>query len=299
MAVNSSNDTRRPPSSSSPLSFYFFLHDCFNSTVGSTNVLAFTITSALLLLPLYTFVFYLGYQRWRRHPSLRSTSHSDLFTYHMVTIELMNVTGSALCSVGIFAGFPGLLTLGMYLLPINLTGQTLFHILTCAERYMAVIHPVTYLGLKKPNGVRTRNVAIGCSWLLCIVGICRVSITEPLSLLVLSLSIGSFSIIVILFCSISVLCVLIRPGPGENGGGRWGVSQSKLKAFVTIITILGVLLLRSGGMMITNIMMETMPLSGRVKCGLWMSIVWFCMPSSLVLPLLFLHRVGKITCKKT
>lgn len=51
------------------------------------------------------------------------------------------------------------------------------------------------------------------------------------------------SIIISSFCSLSVIFVLIRPGPGKHGGNRERVVQSKKMAY-TIVAILGVLVLR-------------------------------------------------------
>ncbi|KAJ4945170.1 hypothetical protein JOQ06_013706, partial [Pogonophryne albipinna] len=72
-------------------------------------------------------------------------------------------------------------------------GESLFHVLTCLERYLAVVRPIIYLRLRNVQGVRIRNISIG----------------------------------------LSVLCVLIRPGPGN--GER--VDQSKQSAFYTVTAI--------------------------------------------------------------
>lgn len=50
-------------------------------------------------------------------------------------------------------------------------GEILFHILTCVERCLAVVHPVPYLRLKNKRGVRIQAVSTGCVWLLRFVGI--------------------------------------------------------------------------------------------------------------------------------
>ncbi|KAG8005896.1 hypothetical protein GBF38_004938 [Nibea albiflora] len=161
----------------------------------------------ILLLPLFILVLYLGYQRWRRQHSVATattTSHSDVFTFHMVVLELLGILGSSFYCYGIYTNQREEMSYGLHVYFIVSPGQTLFHLLTCVDRYLAVVHPVTYLRLRQAGGVRIRNVSIG----------------------------------------LSVLCVLIRPGPGEVGGNRRQVDQSKQRAFHTISVIMAVLLLR-------------------------------------------------------
>ncbi|KAJ4918612.1 hypothetical protein JOQ06_027846 [Pogonophryne albipinna] len=175
-------------------------------------------------------ITYLGLRQGRGSKKPRSsssaTSHSDHFTYHSIFMQLNEFLGIALFFTGGFIGLRKMFDLGIALLIVPSVGKALFHLLTCVERYLAVVHPITYLGLRQGGGVRIRNLSIGC--------VC-----------------------------ISVLYVLKRPGPGEVGGNRKRVDQSKQRAFYTIMAITGVILL-----------------------------------SSLMLPLLFLHRAGKLQCCK-
>ncbi|KAI9524359.1 hypothetical protein NQZ68_018096 [Dissostichus eleginoides] len=210
--------------------------ECLISRPGSLIFTSFHIASNLLILPICIFALYLGFQRWRQQSSTSSTtSHSDIFTFHMVLMELVDYIGSTL---RIYAWY----------------GRAYFHVLTCVERYLAVVHPVTYLSLKGQRGVRIRNICIG----------------------------------------MSVLCVLIRPRPGEQGGDRTIVDQSKRRAFYTIVAILGVLLFRSCG----NMALVVLNVFNEGICVMVVSESWFTLPSSLVLPLLFLHRAGKLSCCK-
>ena len=298
MSVNSSNSSLLPHPLPSSLKLYYVIDKCLNSTVGSFNNTAFTITSILFLLPLYILILYLGHQRWRQQRSGTAMSHSDLFTYNMVVIELMNILGFILCCCAVFTDLPKMMIPGVFLLSVNLLGQMYFHILTCVERYLAVVHPVTYLGLRKASGIRIRNITIGCVWLLCFAGTGLLAIEENMSLSIIYFCLKALSLILVSFCSLSVLFVLIRPGPGEGGGSRQQVHQSKLRAFYTIMAILGVLLLRFGGNILTTALYTSPHLGEVERCGIWLCNVWICLPSSLVLPLLFLHRAGKLPCCK-
>ena len=213
------------------------------------------------------------------------TSHSDIFTYHLVTMELMGVLGFIISCCGFFRHDFMTIWAGYYLWSTTWYGEIFFHILTCAERYLAVVHPIIYLSLKGERGVRVRNIIIGCVWLLSIGGSCLVHLAIVSSILNICLSI--FSLILISLCNLSVLCVLIHPGPGEQGGDRERVDQSKKRAFYTIMAILGVLLLRFSW----NIIWIYFDLrGGGPQCETSLSDFWLNLPSSLVIPLLFLRR---------
>ncbi|KAK2863416.1 hypothetical protein Q5P01_002949 [Channa striata] len=125
---------------------------------------------------------------------------------------------------------------GLNVFFIIFLGQIMFHVLTCVERYLAVVHPITYRGLK-------------------------------------------------------------RSGPGEVGKDRERVDQSKQRAFYTIMSIMGVLWLLFVGVLVCVWLgfTATPLMSYRVRCVEMISAIWFNLPNSLLLPLLFLHRVGKFT----
>lgn len=86
-----------PLSSSSSFSnsslYPLYIHFQF-ATTGTVTFVCFTFASTLLLLPLYFLVIYMGVQQWRSQRSVRggrSMSHSDIFTYHVVMMELVVV----------------------------------------------------------------------------------------------------------------------------------------------------------------------------------------------------------------
>ena len=296
MSVNSSSSSN---ASLPPPSLYSVFHECCSSRAGAVHVTAMTITSILLLLPLYIYIIYLGFKRWRQQRSNMTTSHSDVFTYHVVVVELMSVSGFTLICCSVHTDLSQMMMMmGFYFFFINLFGQMFIHVLTCVERYLAVVHPVTYLSLKQERGVRIRDITICCAWLLCATLTSVLYIGDQVIFALIFFCSITVVLIVVSFCSLSVLCVLIRPGPGEGGGGRQQVNKSKLRAFYTIMAILGVLLLRFGVNMISTVTYVTPLLGDDGSCTLWLFGNWVCLPSSLVLPLLFLQRAGKLLCCK-
>ncbi|XP_068443439.1 uncharacterized protein [Clinocottus analis] len=293
MSVISSSSSSLPSNSSSS-NFYDIVQKCFDTKAGTYSMTAFIVNSILLILPLCIYVIYLGFQRWRQQRSSLTMSHCDIITFHVVVVELMNIAGA----ITTLTCLREALTVGVFILSINITGQVLFHTLTCVERYLAVVHPVTYLGLKKGKGIRIRNLSIGCVWLLSIANIGVLFLEEKKIVGILFLCVLSFIFLVISFCSLSVLYVLIRPGPGAGGEGRQRVDQSKMRAFYTIVAILGALVLRVGGTTVQSVVDISPDVGESEKCIVFLSLSWFTLPSSLVLPLLFLHRAGKLLCCK-
>lgn len=250
---------------------------------------SFFLVYLLLLPPLLLFIIYLGFQRWRRG---RSSSHSDVFTYNMVVME----TGSLLGLV-MFSSYSGdvlVTAAGIITYSTSSCGQTLFHLLTCLDRYLAVVHPITYLRLRQRDGLR--NVSIACVWLLAVVLLTSTFIQPSSFILVFSLLLLLLSSSVVFFCSVSVLRVLTAPGPGPGPGGGGGggggdggrVDQVKQRAFYTIVAIMLALFLRFWSLLVVVVLCLTL-MADDVCFLIWTSS-WFSLPSSLVLPLLFLHR---------
>lgn len=209
----------------------------------------------------------------------------------MVIIELISVLRYILRCCGSYTD--SLFSVGKLLSSFIWPAQIFFHILTCLGRYLAIVHPITYLSLRNERGIKMRNISIGCVWHLCFVEMDLVMIKNLfyVDFCILALSLAVIS------CSIFVLCVLIRPGPGDQGRNREKVDPSKLQAFYTIVAILGVLMLRVVWGHIWDVMYLYSP--GQQDFCIIMSFSWCInLPSSLILPVLFLQRKGKLMCCK-
>ncbi|KAJ4945009.1 hypothetical protein JOQ06_013548 [Pogonophryne albipinna] len=290
MSVNSSSFADLPP----PPNFFSNSSDFSICTNTKSFIYIFSAFSLniIFLTPLLIFVLYLGFQKSRKpRSSSTATSHSDHFTYHSIFMQLVEYNGTAFFFIGRNINSLKMVDVGVALLSVVSSGQALFHLLTCVERYLAVVHPVTYLGLRQGGGVRIRNISIGCVWFLGLVCLAASFLSGQELSRILYSCITCLSLSGVTFCSVSVLCVLNRPRPGEGGGNKEHTDQSKQRAFYTIMGIMGVLLLRLGVNVITNIMYNDF-------CVALISNLWSGLPSSLVLPLLFLHRVGKLQCCK-
>lgn len=279
MSVNSTVN------SSTPSAHYQTSDQC------ASLFLAFYISSVLFL-PLFILVLYLGCQQLKKQrsvPPAGSTSHSDIFTYNMVVMEMISILANSSYCYGTFVGLKNAQTIGLYMFSIISPGQTLFHLLTCVELYLAAVHPVTYLGLRHAGGVQIRNISTGCVWLFSIGSLYLWSLSLTFNLVYQFLFIV-FASAVVSFCSLSIYCILIRPGPGDVGGNRKRVDQSKQRASYTIMVIMGALLLRFMGNLVFSWIYASDAIPIIDSCSLMWCVALFSVPSAPVLPLLFLQR---------
>lgn len=270
---------------------------CLRTPPGTYSITAYAIVSILVLLPLYIFTLHLGFQQWRQHRSCMTINHSEFFTYHMVGIELMGVLNFTLICCGVHTGCKTVIVMGLHIFHIYSSGQMSVHLLTCVERYLAVIHPIAYQRLRNKKGIRIRNIIIFSWWLFCFGGAFLV-LADPKVAKIIFSSLTVSELIVVCFLSLSVLKVLTRPGPGKEGRCKDRVGQSKLRAFRTMLAVIVVLLFRFGGNLFTTAVYVASQMEHQERCIVFVSILWTFLPSSLLLPLLFLHRAGKLACCK-
>lgn len=256
--------------------------------IGNT----FLICKFFGFVPLSIFILCLGYQRWRRSSQ---SSHSDVFTYNSATLQVLYGLSAIIYISGHYSGLLKMKLVGNHAVNILIPGEINLHILTCMDQYLAVVHPIFYIRSKQPSGIRIRNALIVCVWLICFGWVGLLYFMYPSVPYAAYFSLLAFSVISVSFCSISVLCVLIQPGPGK-GGMEKDQSKSKRRAFLTITAILGALLIYFLFMTVALISNSTNLLSRQDACLFLMSSYMVGIPSSLVLPLLFLRKTKKLQC---
>ncbi|CAL9694321.1 unnamed protein product [Knipowitschia caucasica] len=266
---------------------------CFKLSSTTNHLIAYVVVCAPFVIPL-CYIFYCGVQQLRNRAKI---SHTDIFTYNFVTIQLVAFFGSASQLFSMIMKSELILELVISVYLINTAVLISFQILTCLERYMAVVHPVTYyLSLKSQTWTTIRNLTCVFVWGVSIIQSCMMGVIESVIGYFTYCLIGiSVSFIIVVFCNVCVLHKLLRPRPGDGVKD----SVSKQKAFYTIAVITGALLLKFGG----GVLCVTLYLSyfdeynSDSSCVLFVSEIWFTLPSTLVLPILYLHRNGKLQCK--
>lgn len=268
---------------------------CFVIRPSSFVYSIFFMTNVAILIPTCTCICCLGIQQWHQQRSISSAtakSHTDILTYHMVVIELLGVVGFIFCCYEVCCNID-IVIVGYYIWTFSWFGETFFHLLICLERYLAVVHPITYRRLRTERGIRIRNISIGNAWLLCIVG--TILIREETVFIRITSWIAFLTLFVISFCTLSVLCILIRPGPGKQRGKGGRLDQSKKKALITLMSILGVVFLRCLWNITWSGLNEMVVMN---ECFVMMLGTWFNAPCTLVIPLLYLQKNGAFTCCK-
>ncbi len=178
---------------------------------------------------------------------------------------------------------------------IALTCRPVFQCLISVERYLAVVHPVTFLKYKL---LRYRVICSVIVWVASFVfgGIIFVAVflfLLNLNYIFVMAHISLFFFIQ-LFCLVAVLRALKQSGPGERGRERGEENHMKRRAFyIILITSVTMLIIFFPFMILSTV-------SSLVDYGeILISIGFLCFTlAGLVQPLLFLYRVRKLPFMK-
>ncbi len=134
--------------------------------------------------------------------------------------------------------------LSNFLIGLSWTFRPLIQMCMCIEQYLAVIHPVIFLRCK---GFQYRIASAAAAWLVALGNSSRlVSFKRNFFRDHVYFLFFCIAVITTSFCSVSVLCALVRPGPGDRNNvrnnktdrGRAVENQQKRKAFRIISHIL-------------------------------------------------------------
>lgn len=261
---------------------------CIQFDVGSYVFTAFSATNLLLLLPHLIIIIYVVLQRWwQQYPA--PASHSDCIIFNMAIIELLFVFATTSFCIAYYTQVYIFMMVTSQLCFVFVSGQIFFHVLACLERYLAVVHPVIYMQQKKSI---IRGISILSSWLFSL-GRLYFTIYDDYTIINIVCFVElAICLIIVSFSSIAVLRVLRRPSAGRKVKER--VDQTRQRAIKTILAITITLLIRFCGNLILVLCLSSPVFSTSFQCLLMYSSFWFGLPSSLVLPLFFLHREGKL-----
>ncbi len=191
-----------------------------------------------------------------------------------------------------FFVYPSLILSIDFMLGVAITGHPLFQCLICVERYLAVVHPVTFL---KFRPLRYRVICCSVVWIITLAScsICMHSLLTGYTYMwFLSMQFLLF-LSIQLFCCLAVLRALKQSGPGERGREKVKENHMKRKAFYLILMITVNTFITYAPLTIATlifIVTEHFPLI------LW-SVGSFCfMLAGFLPPVLYLHRLGKDSC---
>ncbi|XP_056302927.1 uracil nucleotide/cysteinyl leukotriene receptor-like [Danio aesculapii] len=240
------------------------------------------ITSFLIGLPTHCYVI------WLIVTGTGNGLASEFFNLNYSLSE----TGNCLNNLFVVLTFwvSGLITLKEFMTGLTITGRPLFQCLMCVERYMAVVHPVTFLKYKP---LRYRVICCAVAWII-ILGICLVcmlvkpsnTMFYPWFFFIQFLLFFSVQ----LFCLVAVLGALKQSGPGER---KKEENHMKRRAFYLI-------LITTVSMVITYVPLCLTGLYSIVSelfiQAVWLFSVMCYILAGFVQPVLYLHRIGKLSC---
>ncbi|XP_042604402.1 chemokine XC receptor 1-like [Cyprinus carpio] len=189
--------------------------------------------------------------------------------------------------------FLHLSTLKLFFVGLTITGRPLFQCLMCVERYLAVVHPVTFLKYKP---LRYRVICCTAAWII-IIGSCLCCLFTMVSQNIVYIWLLSMQFLLFfsiqLFCLVAVLRALKQSGPGQRGRQREEEHNMKRRVFYLILVTTASMAIIYGPYIIIGFF--------TIMINEFMHPLWFIaficyILSGFVDPVLYLHRTGKLSC---
>ncbi|XP_051955264.1 chemokine XC receptor 1-like [Xyrauchen texanus] len=267
----------------------------FTTPEASTNATIHSImTRPDILVYCINFLFGLpihSYVIWLIVTGTGSGIASEFFNLNLSVSEIGNCLNCLFFVLSFW--FSTFMILTYFSFGIVLTARPLFQCLMCVERYLAVVHPVTFLKFKP---LRYKVICSTVAWIICLCsclvyllivvseGIAHVWFISIQFLLVLSVQ---------LFCLSAVLRALKQSGPGEGGRERTMESQVKRRAFYLIlITTVNMVIIY-----VPNVILGLYSIVIKQYIHAVWYTGWICYAlAGYVQPVLYLQRTGKLSC---
>ncbi|XP_058613440.1 C-C chemokine receptor type 8-like [Onychostoma macrolepis] len=265
------------------------------ASTNSTDDLVGGMTNLDICMFSINFLFGLpthSYVIWLIITGTRSGVASDFFNLNLSLCETGNCLNSLLSVIDYCTGLSCFRSFILFSLGLFITGRPLFQCLISAERYLAVVHPVTFLKYKP---LRYRVICCTAAWII-ILGSCLCYMFA--SQFKIHTYIYFYSIQFLLFLSIQLFCLvavlraLKQSGPGERGREIKEENHMKTRAFYLIL--------------ITTVTMSVIYVPFIISGFSFILMRWFIVDLSsfgllcfilagFVQPVLYLHRVGKLS----
>ncbi|XP_058241118.1 P2Y purinoceptor 8-like [Hemibagrus wyckioides] len=261
------------------------LKDTHSLTASSIIVIFNQIISLSIGLPLNCYVLFLLFTQGALKDMdvtfTVSQSTSEILLSFTAPLSIMCHVNTELCATKALGFFWG----------ISISARCYFQCCVCLERYLAVVHPITFL---RYNHMRYRLACATVSWTNSLV--CAMSCVLTFPQLPFSTLAFMHSVIfnVDIFCFLSILMALRRPGPGgtERRSDEAGRNAMKRKAFKIVLVNLMVFLLQIFPLLCLFIMKQHFTLEVfNLAIAISMSVNF---AAGFVHPIFFLHKAGKL-----
>ncbi len=212
---------------------------------------------------------------------------SELFMLNLSVCEIGNCLNSLL---SLFDYRPVIKKITECIIGMAITGRPLFQSLICVERYLAVVHPVTFLKYKP---LRYRVICCTAAWIITL-GSCLCSVfTQALFYFYTWFFSLQFLLFLSIqfFCCVAVLRALKQSGPGERK--REEENRMKRRAFYIILITTVNMIVSYVPFIISGLffILSQEYISEFFTVGLFCFIL-----AGFVQPVLYLHRTAKLSC---
>ncbi|XP_056114214.1 uracil nucleotide/cysteinyl leukotriene receptor-like [Rhinichthys klamathensis goyatoka] len=210
---------------------------------------------------------------------------SEFFIFNLSVCELGICLNNLVFVLSMW--FTSLSRIEMFLAGLSSTGRPLFQCLICVERYLAVVHPVTFLKYKP---LRYRVICCTVAWFI-VLGCCFLCLLVSDEVkLILFLVLFLLFFIIQLFCLVAVLRALKQSGPGERARERKEENHMKRRAFdLILITTVSMAIIYVPYIVIGFVTI----LKQQIINALWSFGLICYVLAGFVQPVLYLHRAGK------
>ncbi|XP_051734831.1 uracil nucleotide/cysteinyl leukotriene receptor-like [Ctenopharyngodon idella] len=237
-------------------------------------------------LPLHSYVL------WLIITGTGSGVASEFFNLNLSVCEIANSLNCFFFVLSIW--FSSHLTLKLFLIGLSVTGRPLFQCLMCVERYLAVVHPVTFLKFKP---LRYRVICCTVAWIMtlgsclcCMLILVSVNIIAHTRFVLLQFI---FFLSIQLFCCFAVLRALKQSGPGERRREREEENNMKRRAFYLILITTVTLVITYVPVSISAFFTI---LGQQYSLLFWYPALFCYVLAGFVQPVLYLHQGGKFSC---
>ncbi|KAM7393985.1 hypothetical protein PAMP_020814 [Pampus punctatissimus] len=233
-----------------------------------------------------------GYVMWLILTGERGTLTSDIFSLNLAASEfIFSLSGMWYF---FYTGLKVHLCFEAYMFFLGLlyTARPLFQCCICVECYVRVVHPVFFLRYKP---LRYRVACCCVAWLISLVFCIYSKYTYSNTLYLYGFFIQNLLLFSVkLFCCLSVLCALKRPGPGEQEVERKRSNTIKIRAF-KIMSLIMITMAINLFLYIVTIPVQCCLKYVEFANALTISVS-LALATGFIQPLLYLQRNGKLNC---
>ncbi|XP_058614503.1 C-C chemokine receptor type 8-like [Onychostoma macrolepis] len=224
---------------------------------------------------------------------ITGTANGVALEFFNLSLSICEICNSLNAMFGILARFFSSFIIVTHILQgLGITGRPLFHCLICVERYLAVVHPVTFLKYKP---LRYRVICCTAVWII-ILGSCLfctfILISFSMVPYVWFISIQCLLFFFTqLFCLVAVLRALKQSAPGERR--REEENHMMKRAFYLILITTVIMVIQYGPSTVTGFYVI---LTQNNFLDIWCPAFLCYVLAGFVQPILYLQRPRKLFC---